>query len=804
VTRGVRLIADLVHDISYAIRQLRRSPQFSTLAVLFLGLGIGANTSMFALLNAVVLRPMEGADSERLVMLSRGQSGTFSYPVYRDYEARSRVFAAMAASLPMESDLEVDGGGDFVAAEVVSANYADVLGIRPSLGRWFTNDVDSMAVISHAVWQRRFNGSPDVLGQQIRSESQSYTVVAVAPSQFTGVFAPLRTDIWVPLRTRPALAARLEDRGQQPLFMLLGRLRPDATTLQATAELNAINQQLVVEHGSSPEIASGITVDQVRGVPHPGTRRTSRTVAMLLTAVAAVVLLIVCVNMGNLLLVRGAVRGREFAVRRALGGTRLRVIRQLLTENLLLAIAGGISGVILARWINQLLERSLPSLASGFGVQLNLSLDWRVLVFATLITFATTLLCGLLPAWRTSETHGLISFKSEIAVGGRRRGRPFGVIAQIVMSLTLLLIAGTFLQAVLRIQAADPGFAVANRLYAYTFIPTPPFTPDSGRQFYSQAVERLRELPGVQNAVLSYFLPLGPARSDCAAGREGNPKIPVTTGIVDSGFFGTMDIDLVSGRDFARSDSDETDPVVIVNESLASQLWPNKQAVGEQIMIGCRDSRRSVVVGVVRNSAVRSLGERMRPHLFQPFAQHYSGGLTTILVETSTPNAAMVESVRQTLRGLGQGIRVYAVRPMHEHLEQSYRPIRWQASVLTAFGVLALLLAAIGLYGVIAYRVTLRIPEIGLRMALGASRRDVFRDVIGQGVSIVLIGVALGELLALTLTQVLGSLQPDIRSPGPLVYGGAGMIWIALALLATYLPATRASRTNPLVALRWE
>jgi putative ABC transport system permease protein len=804
VIRGVRLIEDLVRDIRHAVRQLTRSPRFTIFAVLCLGLGIGANTSMFALLNAVVLRPMEGADSERLVMLSRGQSGTFSYPAYRDYEARSRVFAAMAVSLPMESDLDVDGGGEFVAAEVVSANYADVLGIRPSLGRWFTNDVEPMAVISHAVWQRRFDGRPDVLGQQIRSESQSYTVVAVAPSQFIGVFAPLRTDIWVPLRTRPALAARLEDRGQQPLFMLFGRLRPDATTVQATAELNAIDQQLVAEHGSSPEIASRIAVDQVRGVPHPGTRRTSRTVATLLTAVVAVVLLIACVNVGNLLLVRGAVRGREFAVRRALGGTRLRVVRQLLTENLVLAVAGGICGVVLARWINQLLERSLLSLASGFGVQLNLSLDWRVLVFTMLITLATTLLCGLLPAWRTSETRGLVPFKSEISVGGRRRGRPFGVIAQIGMSLALLLIAGTFLQAVLRLQATDPGFAVADRLYAYTFIPTPPFTPESGRQFYSQAVERLRELPGVQNAVLSYFLPLVPARSDCAAGLEGNSKVPVTTGVVDSGFLGTMDIDLVSGRDFSRGDSGATEPVVIVNESLAGQLWPNKQPIGEQIMIGCRDSRRAVVVGVVRNSAVRSLGERTRPHLFRPFAQHYSGGLTTIVVETRTSAAAMVEPVRQTLRELGQGIRVYTVQSMNEHVEQSYRPIRWQASILTAFGVLALFLAAIGLYSVIAYRATLRTPEIGVRMALGASRRDVFREVIGQGLSIVLIGVALGELLALTLAQVLASLQPDIRPPGPLVYVGTAMIWIAVALLATYPPAARASRTSPLVALRSE
>jgi predicted permease len=573
--------------------------------------------------------------------------------------------------------------------------------------------------------------------------------------------------------------------------------------LQASAELNAIDLQLAAEHGSSPEITSPIVVEPVRGIPNPGNRRRARTVATLLAAVVALVLLIACVNVGSLLLVRGAVRQREFAVRRALGATRLRALQQLLIESVVLAVAGGMCGVVLAQWTNQLLQRSLPSLAYGFAVQLDLSLDRRVLAFATAITLVTTLLCGLLPAWRTSETGGLTTFKGEITVGAPRR-RPLGVIAQVVMSLALLLVAGTFLQALLRMQATDPGFAVGNRLYAYTFISTPPFTPESGRQFYSQAVDRLRALPGVRSAALSYFLPLTPAHSDCAAVPEGGPRISISTGVVDSGFFRTMDIHMVSDRDFAPGDIPQSEPVAIVNESLAGQLWPNKQAVGERIVIGCRDPQRASVVGVVRNSAVRSLGEPTQPHLFLPFAQHYSGGLTTIVVETSAAPAAMVEPVRLTLRDLGQGIRVYATQTMSEHVEQSYRSIRWQVSVLTAFGVLALLLAGIGLYGVIAYRVARRTQEIGVRMALGAGRRDIFREVVGHGLSIGLVGVAVGEILAWMLTHLLGSLQSDIRPPGLLVYAGTGVIWLAVAALAAYLPAARASRVNPLVALRYE
>jgi predicted permease len=739
-----------------------------------------------------------------LMTIRRGESGTFSYREYQDLHARGRALSGLAATLPMESDLEVDGESEFVAAEVVSANYADILGVRPLLGKWFATDSEPVAVISHALWQRRFHAHPSAIGQPIHSESQTYTIGAVAPPAFTGVFAPLRTDIWVPVRTRPKLAAGLEDRKGRPLFLLFGRLGPGgATALQASAELNSISQQLIAEQVSSPEVTTPIVVEHARGAPDPRNRRRSGTAATLLAAVVGLVLLIACVNVGNLLLVRGTVRAREFAMRRALGATRLRLLQQLLTESFVLAVAGGICGIVLARWTNQLLEKSMPSI-SGFAVQLNLSLDWRVLAFATVITLATTLLCGLLPAWRTSETRSVVPFKGEIFVGHPRR-RPYGVIAQVIMSLALLLIAGTFLQAVFRMQTSDPGFAVADRLYAHTFISTPPSTLEGGLQFYARAVERLKTLPGIQDAALSRFLPLMPAPSDCAAaGHEGGQRIRISTAVVDTGYFKAMNIDLVSGRDFAPSDSVRTQPIVVVNESLAAQLWPNQQPVGELITLGCRESRQAVVVGVVRNSAVRSLGESSQPHAFLPFAQHYYGGLTTLVMKTSAPPATVVEPVRRTLRELGQGIRVYAVQPMSEHIEQSYGPIRWQASVLGTFGLLALLLAAMGLYGVIAYRVALRTHEIGVRMALGARRRDVFREVVTQGLSIALIGVLIGEVLAVMLTQLLGSVQSEIRPPGLIVHAATGLLWVAVAIVATYIPAARASRVDPLVALRCE
>ena len=542
--------------------------------------------------------------------------------------------------------------------------------------------------------------------------------------------------------------------------------------------------------------------DQVRGIANVGGRRRAQVIATFLTVIVSLILLIACVNVGNLLLVRGAVRQREFALRRALGASRSRVLQQLLAESLMLALAGGMCGLLLARWSNALLERSWPMVQGFFPVQINLDLDWRVMTFATVVSLATTVLCGLLPAWRSARTDGLVAFKGEIGVGVPRR-RPLGLIAQVAMSFVLLLVAGTFVQALVRMQTADPGFAVAGRLYAHVFISTPGVTPATGRQIYSNAIERLQALPGIRAATLSYSLPLMPAAADCAA-RQNGPRIAITTGSVDAGYFEAMDIGMLAGRDFTPSDNPSDAAVVIVNERLASGLWPDGSPIGERVLIGCREAMPATVVGVVRDSSIRSLGERPQPHLYYPFAQHYSGGLTAIVLETSTPPGSLIEPVRRTLLELGQGMRVYTVRPLSEHVEQSYSAIRWQTTMLTAFGLLALILAAIGLCGVITYRVALRTREIGVRMALGASRRNVFREVVGQGLSIALVGVAIGGIVMVVPGRALGALDSDIQPPGLIVLAATGVIWIVVAILATYVPAARASGVNPLVALRYE
>ena len=800
--RGVSVLAHLGRDLRYAMRQARRAPAFTALAVVCLGLGIGVNTSIFAVLNAVMFRAMPVQDPGRLVVLSRGADAQFSLPAYQDFIERTRTLPGLTASLPSESDLDVDGESQFVAAEAVSGNYAAVIGARTAIGRWFTADTDPVAVISHAIWQRRFGLDPNVIGRTVSSESQSYTIVGVASSDYNGIFSPLRTDLWVPIKTRPSLVRLANDRTAR-LVMLFGRLPEGATAAQASLELNAIEAHVRAEQGSPSAITAPIVAEHVRGIANPGSRRRTQIIAAFLSFVVGLVLLIACVNVGHLLLVRGAVRQHEFAVRRALGASRDRLLQQLLTESLVVALAGGLCGLVFAYWTNAILKRSLPLVQGIFPIQLDFSFDWRVIAYATLISLATTVLCGLLPAWRASRTSALVACKGEPAAS-RPRPRPLGLVAQVVMSFVVLLISGTFIQAVLRMQSADPGFAVAGRLYAYTYIATSGITAAGGRQIYSNALERLRALPGVRTATMTSSLPLMPSGSDCVAIPNG-PRLPVTSGAaVEPGYFDTMDIGLVAGRDFARRERSQDAFSIVINEQLARMLQPHSSAIGARVLIGCDATQPATVIGVVRNSAVRSLGETAQPHMYFSFEQHYQGGLTAILLETTTTSSSLVQPVRRTLLELGQGIRVYNVQALSDHVEKSYASIRWQASMLTAFGLLALVLAAVGLYGVIAYRVALRTREIGVRMAFGAGRRNVFREVVGQGLSIAVIGVLIGEVLTIAMVRVLGSIHADIRPPGPIVLAASGIIWIAVALVASYVPAARAARVNPLVALRYE
>ncbi len=799
---GTRLLQELIADIRYGLRQLRRNPGFAVVAVLTMAIGIGANISVFSFLDAVALRPLAVPEASQVVVVHRGDSTRFSYPNYVDYRDRNQAFTALAATFPTEATLGFEGQSDLITAEAVSANYETVMRIPLLLGHWFTNEDQPEAVISYRAWVERFHADPKVLGKQVRSISAWYTIVGVAPPDFTGIFAPRPTDLWVPLRfwakPFPAIERRLHDPANHTV-MIFGRLRGGVTPDQAAANLNGIDAQ--IRKRRSEKLTTPLAVTTVRGASDTENRNQLLPIIGLFAAVAFLVLLIACANIGNLLLARGSARQRELAVRVALGASRLRVARQLMTESFLLAIMGGLGGLLMGAWTDRALERLMPPLP--IPVSLRLSVDIRIVAFTLVVTLATMLLFGLLPAWHSTRTDVYPTLKGEAVPRRQFRLRQVSLVAQVAISLLLLLCAGLFLRSILRLRDVNPGFAIKNRLYAWTFVSPPEFTPETGRQFYIQAVERLRSLPGVQNAALTHFLPLvANEGSDCVSnGIE--PAFHATHGTIGPGFLKTMEIPLLEGREFSPADAPGGPAVVIVNETLAQRLWPHQSAAGQKILIGCQKPSTATVIGVARDSRTLSLSEAPHSYFYQPFSQHYTG-LATIVVQTAGDPRAMMPAVRRTLLEVSEGVRIYALNTVANQVEQSYWQTRWVTSLLVIFGLLALGLAAVGLHGVIAYWVTLRTHDIGIRMALGAEKADVVRMVVGQGLRLALIGVIIGIAGALALTRFLSSMLYGVKPTDPFTFAAVSLILVAVALAACYIPARRAARVDPMVALRYE
>jgi macrolide transport system ATP-binding/permease protein len=785
-----------MRDVLYSLRQFAKSPGFTFLAVLCLGLGIGVNASIFSVLNSLFLRPLPVIAPDRVVVLSRGSSPLLSYPDFRDFRDRTTTLEGMSASFPTESSLDFDGVAHSAGAEAVSVNYPTVIGVRPFLGRWFQTDDEDSCVISYRAWQRFFAADPNVLGKRVRSETQWYTIVGVAPKEFQGIYLPMSMDLWVSLphwaKQHPGFNARFEDRAQSTVF-LFGRLKPGIGFRQASAEINSIADQLP----RTDVKPARVVVEQVRGIPSASSRHTAGPIAAVLMAVVGVILLIACVNVGNLLIARGAARHREIAVRVALGAGRARLLRQLLTESLLLAIGGGIAGVVLGVWTNRLLETLLAA-GPYDSVQLDLAADRRVLLFTALLSLATTIFFGLAPAWRASQVDVLAGLKGSVPARSRFGLRRVGLIAQVSLSLVLLLTAGLFLRVLGEFHAADPGFAVENRLYVSTYVSAPEFTPESARAFWAEAVDRLRALPGVKSVAITNYLPLTPLPQTCAAS-NGDP-ISSTSSIISSGFFDTMRVPILAGRDFR---STEPQPVAIVNEAMAKRLWPGGNALGKRIELGCRRKTSAEIVGIARDLRFVSVGEPAKPHAYLPFARS-EDGYQTILVETTSGSGPLAEPVRKTIVATNPSARVYAVNTLADWVDRSFWQIRWEVSVLSAFAVLALILSAAGLYGMISYHVTLRRREIGVRMAVGARSGDVFRLILRQGLSTTLIGIAIGLVLSAAVARLMTKLLYGVSPTDPVTFAAVALLWLLVASAACFFPAHRASKVDPMEVLRNE
>jgi predicted permease len=804
-------------DLRYSLRMLRKNPGVTAAAVLSLALGIGANATIFTWVRAVLLDPLPGvSEPGRMYVLAPsardGSERSLSYPNYRDLRDRATTFEVVGQE---EAFVTV---GDGVRVErawamLVTGNYFDAVRIRPALGRTFVPAEDRtpgaapVVVLSHRFWQRRFGGSPAIVGQPIEVNDRPYTVIGVAPEAFLGTALGLAVDAWIPMMQQPELQAsgsRLELRGHSWMQALV-RLRDGTTIDQARAELEAIRAQLEKEHPTNDgwRLALVPTAESPWGAPSG-----LGPVLFVLAGVVAVLLTIACANVANLMLSKAIDRRREIAVRLSLGATRGRIVRQLLAESVLLAGLGGVAGVVVAFWSAGLLMSFVPPV--DLPIEFGLRVDGSVLLFTTGVSLAAGLLFGLVPALHASGGHLTPALREEsgrTSSGGlRARLRNTLVVAQVALCLVLLVGAGLFLQSLRRAQRLDPGFDPSNlALTAFDVFPAG-YDTVRGTAFRQQVLERVRALPGTEHAALATNVPLSfTGRSSTGVEIEGyqprkDEEVTIVYNEVSDGYFDTMRIPIVRGRPFTPRDAADAPRVLIVNETMARRYWGDGNPVGRFVRIG---RERTQVVGVARDGKYRSFSERPMPYMYFPLAQSQRSA-AVLHVRTGGSPDAVFGPVRGILRELDPDVPLFGAMTMRESLEQAMFAQRVGATLLSIFGALALTLAAVGLYSVMAYMVTQRTREMGIRLALGASPGQLRRMVVAGGMKVAAVGLAIGAAGALGVSRLLVSLLNGVSPTDPLTFGLVPVALAAVAFVAVLVPARRASAVDPIVALRYE
>ena len=815
----------LLNDVRYALRRTLRSPGFTIAAALTLALGIGANTTIFTLVNAILLRPPASVtEPGRLVSLytsdySGPPYGTSSLPDYEDFRKQTDVFDGVMAFLPRSATVGAGDALEGVGLEVVSENYFGVLGVRPAHGRFFLPEegrpgAAQVAVISDGLFRRRFGGNPSVVGTTIPLNDKPFTIIGIAPPGFTGVMRPLMQDVWVPMHAAVAVgqlnADDLTNRGSRSAFTM-ARLATGVTLEQAQGRMNIVAAQLRTAYPDQwtdlanqgrritllPESASRIP-PQVRG-PALG-------FVALLMATVGILLLVCCANVASLMLARAAGRAREIGVRISLGATRRRLIQQLLTESTLIAILGGVLGILIAVWATSALLALLPPLPVRIG--LDLSVDGRVLAFTTLAALVTGIAFGLAPALRVTRPDIVSVLKSEsgsIDLGGRRLTlHNVLVVSQVAMSVILLVAAALFVRALGNAASIDPGFRV-EKLLIVDAGPRPGVEYQDPAPLMEQVQERLVALPGVTAASWAGALPL-----DMEASRRG-VRVPGYTPregedmefhfyIVGPRFFETMEIPLAKGRDLTAADRRGSMGVVIVNEAFAQRFWPGADAVGKRLSVRGPDGPFAEVVGVARNGRFLSLAEASPPMMFVPALQEATG--SEVIVRTSGDPMPLLPAVQREIEAVAPTWMISSSRTMEQHVATSVLPQRIAGSVLTVFGLVAVLLVSVGVYGVVSYSVATRAREIGVRVALGARPQDARWLVVRQGARLVALGVVIALPVAWGSMRLLSGFLIGASASDPVAFMAAVGILAAVALVATYIPARRASLIDPMVALR--
>jgi putative ABC transport system permease protein len=806
----------LLRDIRFGIRSLAKRPGPTSVALITLGLGIAINTAVFSAFDSVLLRPLPLNDPERLVSVWE-HSPQFNAPQielapanFIDIRSQNQVFESIGAFGDQSFNLTGEGEPERLEGISVSANVLELLGVNAALGRTFFAGEDQpgehrVVVLSHSLWQRRFNSDASLVGRNITLDGESFTVVGVMPKQF---FFPAReSELWVPMAMS---AEEASGRGDHYL-RVVARLRSGLTIQQANSDLSAIAKRLSSEYPRTNEglgfLANSLQQDYVGNLRLPIT---------ILFAAVALVLCIACANIANLLLAQATTRRKEMAIRVALGARRWSIIRQLLIESLILAIVGGALGIITAIWGVEFLSRLVPNTLSQLH---GVSLDARVLMFAVGVTLLTGVVFGTVPAIQASRTRPgdtLSDIGRDTAGGNRGRfARRLLVVTEVAVAVVLLVGAGLLMRSFQRLKRVDPGFSTENLLTMRMVLPTPKYAkPDTRRAFYDEVLRRVKELPGVENAGMISFLPLSFSGINFAFTIEGqsapgDSNLPLAVyRVVSADYFSTMEIPLMRGRSFDGHDTQDSSAVIVINRQLAERFWPNEEPIGKRLKIGPADSPNpwATVVGVVGDVRQAGLYGDQKLEMYAPYNQDRRGFVAPrdLIVRTRSNPASFAAAVRESVWSVDKDQPVSNIKTMDQVLFGTVSRERFQTLLLTIFASLALVLACVGLYGVISFAVAQRTHEIGVRMALGARGGDVLKMVLNQGMTLTLIGIALGLISAFLATRLMSAMLYEVTATDPLTFLGVAGLLIVVAFLACFVPARRATKVDPLVALRYE
>ncbi len=786
-----RALPGIGTDFSRALRRIRRNPGYAVTAMLCLALALGVNTTLFSFLDSLYFRKLPVPEAGRSLTVRRDERTTFCrFDGYLGFRDSLRAVQA-AAVVRSRDSLEVDRATVGMFVETVSANYAQVLRLSTTIGTWFHADENAVpeVVISYRLWHTRFGDDPGVLGKPCRLLSRDCRIVGVAQREFTGTSSPLLIEAWVSPPESPGYGVNL-----------IARLAPGATLASATAEIGVVNARVRSDPGNK------ILVGAVRVRPASGLLEPAQgyflPIVKLLSGVSGIVLLIACVNVANLLLSRATIRQREIAVRQSLGASRARLLRETFTEGLVLAGGGLALGIFFGYWTGYALELLLPSLPMASYQGVRLGIDWRVALFLAAAGIVCAILFSLPPALASSRRDMNPAMK-----GGdirHSRQREMYSVAQVALSLALLIATGLLLRALDRVQHIDPGFATDHRVYVNLWAHGASYTPEALASLYSSLVQQARELPGVEDATLAWQVFPGFGGGCAAPSREGAKDVGANT--VDPNYFELMGIPIVRGSGFAPAESPASPAHVIVNQTMARRFWPADDAIGKTLWLGCQGEvpKPAAVIGIARDARSLALDEEPQLLYYLSRPQDSENTFYAIVIRTAGDPRQWVRPLLELVDRSGGELRIYNSGTVENAVATSLWMVKWQASLLGAMGLLAIVLAAIGVYGVVACSVSQRTREIGVRMALGAAPLDVQWMVLAQGLRITALGIVAGLVLSAATVRLLRGFLYGLSPFDPVAFVAAGLAWIVIAMLASWYPARRATRVDPMTALNYE